>query len=103
MAGDSWTIPFSVTDINGNPLDLTQASFQWTLLGPNGLPIQGLTPNIAASSPMTAGQGVIELDNEATALLPPGRYSDAMRIEIAGNLASVWTGYFLVDANAFAP
>jgi hypothetical protein len=45
MAGDSWNVPFTLTDATGGPLDLTQASFEWVLIGQNGLPIQ-LNPSI---------------------------------------------------------
>jgi hypothetical protein len=80
---------------------ISQAQFTWVLLGPDGLPIQGLNPNIAVSSPATAGQGEIEIASTQTSQLAPGRYADSLRVTIADQVSTTWVGYFLIDANPF--
>ena len=35
-AGDDWAIICTLLDIDGTPLDLTDAGLLWTLIGPDG-------------------------------------------------------------------
>jgi hypothetical protein len=99
-SGDSWLVPFSITDINGNALDLTWAEFQWVLLGPSGLPVQNINPTITVTAPID-GKGQIEVSSTETSQIPVGRYCDSMRVVIADQVSTTWTGYFLINANPF--
>ena len=61
MPGDDWVIPFALTDINGGPLDLTDATLQWTLLDPDGNQIV-VDPHITTDNPTTTGTGAIAVN-----------------------------------------
>jgi len=39
MAATDWAIAGTLLDVDGNPLDLSNATLQWTLIGPNGTPV----------------------------------------------------------------
>lgn len=101
VAGDDWVIPFLLTDIAGSPLDLSSAVLSWTLLDPDANAIADLNPTIAVTAPATAGTGTIAVASAATTL-PPGRYTDCMRVSITGMVSTLWIGQILVDANPFA-
>lgn len=101
MAGDDWVIPFLLTDVSGNPLDLSAATLSWTLLDPDANIVADLNPTVAVTAPATAGAGTITVADAVTTL-PPGRYTDCMRASITGIVSTLWIGQILVDANPFA-
>src|SRR5262249_16103101 len=39
MAATDWAIDGTLLDANGLPLDLSNATLQWTLIGPQGVPV----------------------------------------------------------------
>src|SRR6516162_769007 len=101
VAGDPWEIPGTLTDATGQPLDLTNAQFEWVLVDTGGNPI-----TLAAEVDlMDAAAGAIGIYVPAgdTAGLDPGYYTDALRVKLpsAGN-ATVCHGQILVVANPFA-
>lgn len=99
VAGDDWTIPFALLDANGNAIDLTGATMIWYLIGPDGLWIADLDQSsVNVSNPATGGAGTIKLPRQYTSL-ESGRYHDQMRVILANNETSVWTGLILVDAD----
>jgi hypothetical protein len=102
MPGDDWVIPFALTDVNGGPLDLTQAAFAWALLDPDGNSVANLVPTITTNSPASNGTGAIAINDAVTTDLLPGRYTDCLRVTITGAVSTVWVGFILVDANPFA-
>ena len=102
MPSNDWVIPFALTDINGGPLDLTNASLQWILLDPDGNQV-AIAPQITTDSPATAGTGAIAVNETVTTSLAPGRYTDSLRVSIANAVSTVWVGCILVDADPFAP
>ena len=102
MAGDDWAIPFSLKDVNGAPLDLSAATLDWILLDPDGNAVAHLTPTINVTAPATGGKGSVVIPSALTELLP-GRYTDALRVSIAGIESTASSGWILVDADAFAP
>jgi hypothetical protein len=101
MPGDDWVIPFVLTDVNGSPLDLTNATLQFTLLDPDGNKTI-VDPLITIDEPKTKGTGAIAVNNTVTTNLSPGRYTDALRVTIADAQSTVWLGLILVDADPFA-
>jgi hypothetical protein len=100
VAGDPWEIPGTLTDDNGQPLDLTNAQFEWALVDTGRNPIT----LAAAVDVIDAAAGVLGIYVRAsdTAGLDPGYYTDALRVKLpsAGG-ATVWHGQILVVANPF--
>jgi hypothetical protein len=105
-AGDDWAIAGLVLDPSGDPLDLTGAQLEWTLIDPNGLTCTLVSQAaILISGPATAGAITIKVPRAVTDL-DPGRYHDALRVFLPTvsdtfDVASVWIGSIMVDANAF--
>jgi hypothetical protein len=103
-AGDDWTIPSSLTDEEGDAVNLSNiVGIQWIMLGPDGQPC--LPPGSAIVTivdPPTDGMVTVTVPNEVTRSLSPGRYADAMRVIFPSDLKStVWTGSISVDCNSF--
>jgi hypothetical protein len=100
VAGDPGEIPGTLTDADGQPLDLTNAQFEWVLVDAGGNPI-----TLAAEvDVMDAAAGAIGIYVPATDTAgDPGYYTDALRVNLpsAGD-ATVWHGQILVAANPFA-
>lgn len=97
VAGDEWRMVGTLLDRGGNPLDLTNASIAWTLLDPSGAPVRARAV-ITVLDPPTAGIINIKLTAAATAAVAPGRYTDALRITLAGKTSTFWGGSIIVDA-----
>jgi hypothetical protein len=103
-AGDNWTISGDLTDVNGDPLDLSDVvTIQWIMLGPDGLPcLPAGSAAILVVNPPTLGQIQVVVPSSVTKLLEPGRYYDALRVILPQEyMATVWTGSISVDCNAF--
>ena len=94
VAGDAWCIVGTLLDKGGNPLDLTNALIAWTLLDPRGTPVR-VGAVITVLDPPTVG--IINV----TAAVAPGRYTDALRITLAGKTSTFRGGLIFVDANPF--
>jgi hypothetical protein len=103
-AGDDWTIRGMLFDEQGNPLDLTDATFTWVLIDADGQPSPASdAASIEAVEPPTAGLIIITVPDTATTGLAPGRYTDALRVhDGAGEHSTMWTGRVLVSADLFA-
>jgi hypothetical protein len=74
MGGVDWSIDGALFDATGAPLDLSNATLTWTLIGPDGLPL--LTEadvNIQVTPPATSGLIVINVGNDKTAQLECGQ------------------------------
>jgi hypothetical protein len=102
VAGDDWTIDGVLLDVNGSSLDLTNASFQWTLIDPTGTSVADLVggTTINVIQPATSGQVQICVPAAMTAPLLAGRFHDALRVTL--NFSSTyWMGTILVDGNPF--
>ena len=100
VAGDAWCIVGTLLDKGGKPLDLTNASITWTLLDPSGTPVR-VRAVITVLDPPTAGIINIKLTDAVTAAVAPGRYTDALRITLAGKTSTFWGGVIFADANPF--
>ena len=101
IAGDPWEIPGTLTDINGNPLELTNAQFEWVLVDTGDNPI-ALGAEVDVMDAATGAIGIYVPASD-TAGLDPGYYTDALRVNLpsAGG-ATVWHGQILVATNPFA-
>jgi hypothetical protein len=73
MAGTDWVIAGTLLDVDGNPLELSNATLQWTLIGPDGLPV--LQNGDAAITVTGIGTINIAVHHAVTAMLDPGRYA----------------------------
>jgi hypothetical protein len=102
VAGDDWTIIGVLLDVNGSTLDLTNASFQWTLIDPTGEPVVDLlsVATISVLQPSTNGQVQIVVPAAVTLPLLAGRFHDALRVTI-DYTSTFWMGTILVDGNPF--
>ena|SRR5215831_19462277 len=101
-AGDDWAIPGTLLDENGQPLDLTNATLAWTLLGPDGCPALTAGQYTISVVPQQTGNIKISVNRIVTGLLPPGRYTDAMYATIGGTTTTMWVGNILVSVNLAA-
>src|SRR6516225_9918196 len=86
--GDDWEIIGTLLDVDGTPLDLTDAQILWALLGPDGnLALgQDQQATVTIASPVTSGIITIALNRDITKTIRPGRYIDAVRV-IIGSIA----------------
>ena len=90
---DDWAIPAILEDANGEPLDLTSATFHWALLDGNG----NVVPVSAEVTTTGLGEATIAVDANAT--LAPGFYFDALRLSLGQRRATIWRGAIAVSAN----
>ena len=88
VAGEGWHILGELLDRDGKPLDLTDASIAWTLLGSSGGRVEA-SATITVHNPPTRGIVNIELTTATTAALAPGFYTEALRITRAGSTADL--------------
>lgn len=104
VAGDDWAIPANLLDANGIPLDLTNASFDWTFVDPTGAIVTALVEasDIIVGSPASGGQLQITIPRVQTEPLLPGRYHDSLRVIINNQTDSYWVGNILVDGDPFS-
>lgn len=102
VAGDDWSIDGTLLDVNGSPLDLTNATFLWNLIDPNGLSVSDLVgaSAIGIIQPSTNGQVQIIVPKQFTAPLLAGRFHDALRVTI-GYSSTFWMGTILVNGDPF--
>lgn len=92
-AGDTWELVWNCNDVDGNPLDLTNAlSIEWKL---DTLPVRQnvrtdeLGGNISVIQPATGGQCVLTLPPTVTTTITPGYYFDQLRVTTATGFVSV--------------
>lgn len=104
VAGDDWVIPGTLLDPTGVPLDLTGATFEWTLIDPDGVQLADLVTasTLDPVDPLTNGQIQITVPRAATEPLVAGRYHDSLRVILGGEVESYWVGAILVDCDPFA-
>jgi hypothetical protein len=101
MPGDSWAIPGVLTDIDGDPLDLTTATLEWSLVDYNGKSVASAL--ITVDAPSTDGKLTITIPKTVTVNLNPGYYTDVLRVTVPGaGTQTVWRGTVMVAANRFA-
>jgi len=79
FAGEEWWIVGTLLDREGSPLDLTDASIEWTLLDESGASV-GASATTTVLDPPTAGIIHINLAAATTAALAPGYYTDKLQI-----------------------
>jgi hypothetical protein len=102
VAGDDWTIDGLLLDVDGSSLDVTNASFQWTLIDPTGMSVADLG-NGSAIIVVSAINGQVQVVVPAalTETLLAGRYHDALRVTI-DSTSTFWLGTILVDGDPFS-
>lgn len=100
MAETDWVINGTLLDINGQPLDLSNATLQWTLIGPDGIPVLKETDaTMTIVPPPTGGLITISIANAKSAGFEAGRYIDALQVTIGDVISPLWIGNILVAAN----
>ena len=104
MTGDTFTIPGTLQDVDGNALDLSDATVLWTLIDPDGVPaLTGDDATISISDQGTnKGQLLITVPASTTTRLLPGIYTDALRVELDEARTTMWLGSVYVDQDPFA-
>ena len=101
--GDTWIIAGRLFGRDGNPLPLSGGVFlEWALLDDARTVSARATSNDSISITDPEG-GLIEIriDPATTAGLDAGAYSDALRANVAGFIATMWTGPIVVEASPF--
>lgn len=104
VPGDEWEITGTLLDVGGGPLDLTAATLEWIMVGPDGEKVadqntSGVT--VQRGSPATAGKPIVFVGRGVTIPLRPGKYFDAMRVTVGGAPATMWEGTIKVQENCF--
>ena len=99
MAATDWGIDGTLLDANGQPLDLSSATLNWTLIGPQGTPV--LADGDATITVIDSANGIIRITiaSAKTASLECGRYIDALQLSIGNIVSPLWLGQILVAAN----
>jgi hypothetical protein len=94
VAGDDWAVAGTLLDTAGQPLDLTDATLEWTLISPDGAVAASFpgSAEIAIWEPFASGAITIILRSDITEGLDPGRYSDRLRVTIDGSCRSAVDG-----------
>ena len=100
MAATDWAIDGTLLDVNDQPLDLSNATLAWTLIGPSGAAVfTEADASISVLPPATGGLIRISIANTKTAQLECGRYIDALEVTIGDVVSPLWIGNILVAAN----
>jgi hypothetical protein len=107
MADTDWVIDGTLLDVNGQALDLSNATLQWTLCGPDGsVVLTEADASINIVPPPTGGIITISIARAKSASFEAGRYIDALEVTIGDVVSPLWIGNILVAANPrriFAP
>jgi len=98
-AGDDWAIPAQLFDTQGKPLDLSAATIEWVLIGPAG--DVAIAPSQIEINPVGNGFIDVIVPSEITRGLPPGYYTDALRVTIDEDSTVMWSGPVAVSADPF--
>ncbi len=79
--GATWRFQVKLWNANNTPMDVTNKTLEWAMLDKNGQPVL-YGPADAIVNKLNAAQGVIEVvvDKNKTVTLPPGRYTDYLRV-----------------------
>jgi len=102
MAGDDWEIDAVLEDTDGTPIDLEEATLQWTLITPEGRwSAVSTAATVMVNDPPSSGAIRIIVPRTATNL-PLGRYHDSLRVVFFDDYDTYWTGAVLVDFNLFS-
>ncbi len=102
--GDEWEITGSLLQEDGTPLDLNSGvGISWTLLDPDGIPVTdlGTYAELERVEPVSAGNVIITIDAALTKTFRPGRYTDALRVQVGAAPSTLWRGMILADADPF--
>jgi hypothetical protein len=100
VAGDDWQFNATMLDPNGNPLDLTNAAMQWTLLDRDGLRALAAT-DFAITLGTTIGTCSVHVPKSSSTKLAAGVYSDFWRATITGFTQTLLEGLFNIAADPF--
>jgi len=92
MAATDRAIDGTLLDATGQPLDLSNATLTWTLIGRRAC-------RSCRTVTLDASAGLIRVANAKTAQLERGRYIDALQLTIGDIVSLLWTGVILVAAN----
>jgi hypothetical protein len=101
--GDTWVIAGKLFGRDGNPLPLSGGVFlEWALLDDTrAVTIRATSENGIAITDAEGGLIEITLSADTTEGIAPGAYSDALRANVAGMVATMWNGPVIVEASPF--
>jgi len=99
MGATDWEIDGTLLNADGNALDLSNATLQWTLIGPDGLPALADGDATITVVDAAARTVTIAVHHAVTARLECGRYMDALHVTIGDVVSPLWVGQILVAAN----
>jgi hypothetical protein len=105
--GDEWSIHGTAYDRGpGNTrirMNLTTAELDWALLNASGARVIDDDDVAFIEEDYDQGTFIIKVDSATTATVPAGRYTDIMRVTLAGRVMTIWTGQIFVLASPFVP
>jgi hypothetical protein len=101
-AGDSWQFDATLTDADGNPLDLTNATVTWALLNFNSKPmIQPADYTVALGT--NPGECSILVAGSVSTNLSSGSYTDFLRVtDASAAVATLIQGPMRIKGDPFA-
>jgi hypothetical protein len=101
VGGDDWVFNEVLVDANGNPIDLTGATVQWTLLDSFGF--RALMPTdftITLGTPI--GSATVKVAATRSTKVVGGGYADYWRVTTGGVTQTTLTGAMSVLSDPFA-
>jgi hypothetical protein len=101
-AGDSWQFDAALTDADGNPLDLTNATVTWALLNFNSKPmIQPTDYTVQVGT--NPGECSILVAGNVSTNLASGSYTDFLRVtDASGAVTTLIQGPMRIKGDPFA-
>jgi hypothetical protein len=91
VAGDDWQLDATMLDPSGEPIDLTDAILEWTLLNSKGFRV--VNPgdyNITIGS--EPGTVTVKITAASSALIAPGAHTDWWRVTVDGIAQTLLSG-----------
>jgi hypothetical protein len=101
--GDVWRIPGTLYDCNSKPMSLSpDIIIEWALVDAEGVPVIKVSREDGSITIDNAEAGTISITIPAPKTdVRPGEYTDALRITIAGEPQTMWSGQIVVRDSPF--
>jgi hypothetical protein len=77
--GATWRFQVKLFNANGTPMDVSNKPLEWAMLDKGGAPVL-FGPSDVTITRLSLGLIEIAVDKNKTITLPPGRYTDFLRV-----------------------
>jgi hypothetical protein len=101
--GDVWRFSGTLCDRDSKPMSLSlDIIIEWVLVGAEGVPVIKVSRDDGSITVVDAEAGTISITIPASKTdVRPGEYTDALRITIAGEPQTMWSGQIVVEDSPF--